>query len=513
MSFNFVYICPSCPFPPFGIPYKNTLLVLFIFCMQITLMEAKVSANHAKYIPIMLSVGKEKTDGWVVEGEKKSLALAVADPKKLNRRSWSMLIRRVISMAKAHHVKNICLNLVDFKFSHLKMSWEDLVEEITVNLKLANFEFVRYKTKPEEGWNWVKEVALITPEDSSRRSPATRGTEADKSAKAEIKKGLERGVILADEINNTRVLANTPGGDITPESLAEEAIKAAKGLPIKVEVLGVEKMTELKMGGLLGVGKGSHFKPRFIIMEYFGGKKSEKPVVMVGKGVTFDTGGLSLKPAPSLLDMHMDMSGGAACIHALVAAAKLKVKKNLVVLVPAAENMVSGESYRPNDILTMMSGKTVEVLNTDAEGRIILADGLHYAHRYAPRLIVDVATLTGASLAALGQYGSGIFTKDESLSDKFCKWGEEVGNRVWPLPLWDEFADEIKSSFADLSNIGSVRWGDASHAAAFLSSFAGDFPWIHLDMAPRMVATKADHLAKGAMGEPVRLLVKVMENY
>ena len=233
--------------------------------------------------------------------------------------------------------------------------------------------------------------------------------------------------------------------------------------------------------------------------------------MLVGKGVTFDTGGINLKPGDSMLGMNMDMSGGAAVIHALAAAARLKVKKNIVVLVPAVENMPSGTSYRPGDILRSMSGKTIQVDNTDAEGRIILADALTYAKRYDPALVVDVATLTGAAVVALGERASALFTQDRDLEQRFRELGETSGDYVWPLPLWDEYDAEIKGTFGDVSNLGKTRWGGAITAAAFLKQFADGYPWVHLDIAPRMTAVEGEYLAKGAAGAPVRLLVKLLE--
>ena len=210
-------------------------------------------------------------------------------------------------------------------------------------------------------------------------------------------------------------------------------------------------------------------------------------------------------------DMHMDMSGAAAVISTLGLAGKLKLKKNIVGLIPAVENMPSGSSYRPGDVLKTMSGKTIEVLNTDAEGRIILADALSYAKKYNPRLVVDVATLTGAALVALGQRASALFTKDEKLEKLFRELGEESGDYLWPLPLWDEYEDEIKGTFGDWANIGKNRYGGAITGAMFLYQFAKDFPWVHLDIAPRMTSIEGEYLAKGAAGAPVRLLIKVLE--
>ncbi|HEX9664762.1 MAG TPA: M17 family metallopeptidase, partial [Patescibacteria group bacterium] len=255
-------------------------------------------------------------------------------------------------------------------------------------------------------------------------------------------------------------------------------------------------------------------EPRFIVMEYDGGDSKEKPLVLIGKGITFDTGGLNLKPSDGIYQMHLDMSGGAAVLYSVLLAARLKLKKNIVGLIPAAENMISGSSYRPGDILKTMSGKTVEVLNTDAEGRLVLADALTYAGKfYKPRLVISVATLTGAALVALGQYASAIFSKDESLLKLLRNLGEKSGDYVWPLPLWEEFEKEMKGTFADLNNLGKSKYGGASQGAAFLAHFAKKYPWLHIDIAPRMTAGEGEYLAKGAVGAPVRLLIRFLETY
>lgn len=303
---------------------------------------------------------------------------------------------------------------------------------------------------------------------------------------------------------------------MTPSVLATRAKEAVKGLPVSVKVLGESEMKKLGMGAVLGVGKGSPDKPKFIILEYWGTAKTVAPIVLVGKGVTFDTGGLNLKPGDSMYEMHMDMSGGAAVIHALAAAARLKLKKNVVALIPAVENMLGGESYRPGDILKSMSGKTIEILNTDAEGRVILADALTYAERYKPKIVVDVATLTGASLIVMGTVASVITTKDEKVQNKIQELGEESGDYVWPLPLWDEYDDMVRGNFGDLSNIparGNSRYAGVIAGGMFLYQFAKNYPWVHIDMAPKMTASEGDMLSKGALGTPVRLLVKVIEKF
>ncbi len=370
----------------------------------------------------------------------------------------------------------------------------DFYEVVASNAVMANFEFIKYKTFPDEKPTFVEEIQAIW------RVP-----------NADIQEGLRRGVIVGEETNTCRELSNTPGGDMTPQALATHAEKALRPLGVKVNVLSEGKMNSLGMGGVLGVARGSDEPPRFIVMEYMKGAKKEKPVVLVGKGVTFDTGGLNLKPSASIYEMHMDMSGGAAVIHAMAAAARLKLKKNIVGLVPAVENMPSGSSYRPGDVLKTMSGKTIEVLDTDAEGRVILADALTYAKKYNPSLVVDVATLTGAAVIALGQRYSALFTTEKKLEDAFRKFGDETGDLVWPLPLSADYEEDVRGTFGDVANSGKTRYGGAINGAVFLWQFAKDYPWVHLDIAPRMTSIEGEYLAKGAAGAPVRLLARMLE--
>lgn len=445
----------------------------------------------------LVSITKEKDVlVYISASGQKIISLSVPEPEKMDRRKLILLARQVITSAKAGKIKKLVITFSDFVFSHLKMKPGEIAELLATNFEMANFEFVKYKTLPPEGWNLVEEIVMV-----GENSP-------------EIKKGFLVGQVIGEEVNACRILSNTPGGDMTPKLLAEEARKAARGTKVRVRVLGRRDIQKLEMGGISGVARGSSEEPRFVILEYWGSGRKEKPIVLVGKGVTFDTGGLNLKPSKYISEgMHMDMSGGAAVIQSVVLAAKLGFRKNVVGLVPAVENMPSGSSYRPGDILRMMSGKTVEVGNTDAEGRIILADALTYAKRYKPKLVVDVATLTGAAEVALGQRASAILTRDEKLQKLFQELGEESGDYVWPLPLWDEYEEDIKGTTGDISNTGKTEYGGAINGAIFLYQFAKDYPWIHVDMAPRMTATEGEHLAKGAAGAPVRLLIKLLKKF
>lgn len=434
-------------------------------------------------------------DGVVEVGEgSETLILVIGRRPEMTRRKLMLLARRVVREALAKKYDELALDFQQFQFAHLKMTSGDLAELLTVNFLMAEFSFQEFLTAPKEGFPKIKTIFL------------------EIGTNKEIAAGIDRGMIIGAEVNRSRHIATMPGGAMTPDILARHAKSAVKGLPVKVTVFDEKKMAVLKMGGILGVGMGSEARPRFIVLEYFGGKKGAQPTVLVGKGVTFDTGGINLKPSDSILGMNMDMSGGAAVIHALAAAARLKVKKNIVALVPAVENMASGASYRPGDVLRSMSGKTIEVLNTDAEGRIILADALHYAKRYRPGLVIDVATLTGAAMVALGERATALFTEDEKLELRLRHLGEESGDHVWPLPLWDEYDEEVKGTFGDVANLGRTRYGGAITAAVFLKQFVDDaYPWVHLDIAPRMTTLPDEFLSKGSAGVPVRLLVKILE--
>lgn len=432
------------------------------------------------------------------------LLVVVAGKEKFNHRKAVLAARQIIASARSFRIKHLAVNFEDFITKTTSGERGILGQILATQFEIANFEFVAHKTPPPEGWFFVETVAVISPQTDTA-----------------MERALKEGKIIGEEINKARILSNTPGGEMTPKKLAEAAQKSGRESGFRVRVLDEKKMRQLKMGAVLGVAQGSEEQPRFIVMEYFRGRKNEKPVVIVGKGVTFDTGGLNLKPSEHIYEMHMDMSGGAATIHTLAASARLGVKKNIVGLVPAVENMPSGSSYRPGDLLKTMSGKTIEVLNTDAEGRVILADALEYAKRYKPRLVVDVATLTGAAIAALGQRASAIFATDPAIEKKLRDAGEITHDFVWPLPLWEEYEEEVKGTFGDVANVGKTRYGGAITGAVFLWQFIKDpsspsgqaYPWVHIDIVPRMTTIEGEFLAKGAAGAPIALLAQFLREF
>ena len=313
---------------------------------------------------------------------------------------------------------------------------------------------------------------------------------------------LKRGLAVSGGVRLARELGNLPGNICTPTYLAEQAMALAKSHNLMIEVLEHADMEKLGMGSLLSVARGSRQPPKMIILQYRKGKANQKPVVLIGKGITFDAGGISLKPAAEMDEMKYDMCGAASALGAMKAVADLDLPINLVVVVPTCENLPDGDANKPGDIVTSMSGQTIEVLNTDAEGRLILCDAMTYVERFEPETVVDIATLTGACVIALGHHASGLFGNDEGLIKELTNAGEEAFDRAWPLPLWDEYQEQLKSNFADMANIGG-RPGGSITAACFLSRFAKKFNWAHLDIAGTAWKSGKE---KGATGRPVSLL-------
>ena len=319
---------------------------------------------------------------------------------------------------------------------------------------------------------------------------------------ARAETALGEGYAIAEGQKLMKDLANLPANHCTPSYLADQAVLLGKELGLEVEVLERADMEKLGMHTLLAVAQGSHQPPKFIIFKYQGGSKGAKPVVLVGKGVTFDTGGISLKPAPEMDEMKYDMSGAASVCVTLKAAALMRLPLNIVGVVPATENMPGGSAIKPGDVITSMSGQTVEILNTDAEGRLILCDALTYAERFNPACVVDIATLTGACVVALGSIASGLLANDEDLAQELLDAGQEAYDRAWQMPLWDDYQDQLKSPFADMANIGGRMAGTIT-AACFLARYTEKYTWAHLDVAG--TAYRGGE-KKGSTGRPVPLL-------
>ncbi|HUU50723.1 MAG TPA: leucyl aminopeptidase [Nitrospinota bacterium] len=376
--------------------------------------------------------------------------------------------------------------------------FDEMAQAVTEGILLSLYELTRFKTEKDKDKKEIKEISLC--EEEKRNIP-------------KIKEGLRRGQILSEATNLTRELVAYPSNEATPTFLANKAKEIAKKHHLKCKVMDRAEIKRLGMNAFLGVAKGSVEPPKFIILEYKPKKKNPDTIVLVGKGVTFDSGGITLKPGLDMYKMKEDMGGAAAVLGAMKAAAELGLSQRIVGLVPATENLPSGSALKPGDILKSYSGKTIEVLNTDAEGRLILCDALAYAARYKPKAIIDIATLTGACEIALGNFASGMMGNDEKLMARLKEAGNITGERVWELPLWEEYDELIKSDIADIKNVGG-RAGGAITAAAFLKKFVEKKPWVHIDIAGT-VWTKKDksYISKGPTGVGVRLFIEFLRKW
>jgi leucyl aminopeptidase len=375
-----------------------------------------------------------------------------------------------------------------------KIKVEGAAQAVTEGAMLGLYTFRRHITKEENHFKDVKEILLV----------------CNRQEKPIVERAIKRGRIMSEAANWARDLINEPGNYMTPSHMADAARKMAAEYGIEVEVLEKEQIVGLGMGALLGVAQGSQQPPKFIILRYKGSSSDEVDVALVGKGITFDSGGISIKPSERMSDMKGDMAGGASVMATLITLARLKPKVNVTAIIPATENLPSGTALKPGDILTAMNGKTIEVLNTDAEGRLILADALSYAKKLGARSIIDVATLTGACMVALGNVCTGAFGNNRGLTSKVIAAGNEVGEFIWQLPMYDEYKEQLKSDIADIKNIGG-RYGGAITAAKFLEEFVNKTPWVHLDIAGTSDTDKEKgYLVKGATGVPVRTLANLI---
>jgi len=363
---------------------------------------------------------------------------------------------------------------------------------------LGLYRFTPFKTADTDNDTEIESVTIVADDAASLDVITPAVAEAE---------------IIADAVYLARDLVSNPYNEMTPTILAERAEEVAAGGNLDIEVLDWDAMEKLGMNTLLGVARGSKAPPRFIVMQYRGGAPEEKPVVLIGKGITFDSGGISIKPSAKMEDMKSDMSGGAAVIATMKAVAALKLPRNVVGIVPATENLPGGNAMKPGDILKSLSGQTVEVINTDAEGRLVLADAITYAHRFEPAAIIDIATLTGACIIALGDNVIGMLGTDEALNRAVKDASEATGEQAWELPLWHEYEDLIKSDAADMKNVGNRAAGTIT-AALFLKKFAGDYPWCHLDIAgPALLDKEKPYIPKGASGVGVRLFVQLLKEW
>jgi leucyl aminopeptidase len=353
------------------------------------------------------------------------------------------------------------------------------------------YRFDRLKTKREEPRLRLKKLALSL----ASRSDIEAGEDA-----------LRQALAVAEGVNLARDLGNLPSNICTPTYLAEQAIALAKAHDLKCEVLEQKDMEKLRMGSLLSVTRGSAQPPKLIVLHYNGAGRGRKPIVLVGKGITFDTGGISLKPAPEMDEMKYDMCGAASVLGTVKAVAQMGLRVNVIGIVPTCENMPGGTATKPGDVVTSMSGQTIEILNTDAEGRLILCDALTYAERFEPDAVVDIATLTGACVIALGNVAHGLFANHDGLAREILSAGELAYDRAWQMPLWDDYQEQLRTNFADMANVGGRPAGSVT-AACFLSRFTKKFRWAHLDIAGTAWKSGKE---KGATGRPVPLLTQFL---
>jgi leucyl aminopeptidase len=378
-----------------------------------------------------------------------------------------------------------------------------LLQAFVEGLLLSDYNFDELKYKPKE-------------EKAPKKSELTIYF-ATKTQDAAAKKSIADAIIIAESVNFSRRLGDLPGNLMTPTILADTVVEAVKGTKIKATIWDKARIKKEKMGGLLGVAQGSDQEPRFIILEYKGAAASKKPIALVGKGLTFDCGGISIKPSASMEEMKYDMCGGANVLGAILAIAKLKLKINVICIVPSTENLVNGHATKPGDVHTARNGKTFEVNNTDAEGRLILADALCYASEQKPAVIIDAATLTGAIIMALGNIHTGYFTRNEGLKKKIESAAATSGEWVWNLPLTDLHVKDMKGSYADLSNISSGKGAGSATAAAFLEQFVDkDIPWAHFDIAGtawNVGGRVPYHPRKGASGVMIRSFIELAKQF
>jgi leucyl aminopeptidase len=366
------------------------------------------------------------------------------------------------------------------------IAWK--IEQAVIASTESVYRFDRLKSKHDEVRRPLRRLVLSVP----RRNELAIGEEA-----------VQRGIAIAEGMNLAKDLGNLPGNICTPSYLAEQAQELARTHKLKIEVLEQKDMEALKMGALLSVAKGSRQPPKLIVLEYRGGDEKRKPIALVGKGITFDAGGISLKPPADMDEMKFDMSGAGSVLGTFKAVARLGLPINLVGIIPSCENLPDGNANKPGDIITSMSGQTIEVLNTDAEGRLILCDALTYAEHFEPETVVDIATLTGACVIALGNHATGLFSNNDALARELLHAGEHAYDRAWQLPMWDDYQEQLKSNFADMANVGGRPAGSIT-GACFLSRFAKKFEWAHLDIAGTAYKSGKE---KGSTGRPVPLLV------
>jgi leucyl aminopeptidase len=415
------------------------------------------------------------------------LLVGLGDEAALHEREYREAARAAVKAAQETGAGSVTLCFTEIRVGRRDSAWKALQVALVAAECAYRFEYMKSKKSDPRP---LANIELLA---------AARDAAA-------VARGLRQGAATGAGVSLAKDLGNLPGNVCTPTYLAEQTRKIAREWKLELEVLERKDMEKLGMGSLLSVAQGSRQPPKLIVLNYAGGPKKAKPVVLVGKGITFDTGGISLKPSPEMDEMKFDMCGAASVLGALRACAEMKLKLNVVGIIPTTENMPGGAATKPGDIVTSMSGQTIEVLNTDAEGRLILCDALTYAERFEPEAVVDIATLTGACVIALGHVASGLYSNKEALARELLAAGDEAYDRAWHMPLWDDYQEQLKSNFADMANIGGRPAGSVT-AACFLSRFAKKFDWAHLDIAGTAWKSGKD---KGSTGRPVALLISFL---
>ena len=413
------------------------------------------------------------------------LLVGLGREREFHETAYRTAIVAAIKALKSTGTTEATLCLTDLTLKRRDTGWK--VEQAVLAVNETVYRFDRLKSKTTEAKRALRRIVMHV----ARRNEIAEGEAA-----------VERGSAISEGICLTKDLGNLPGNICTPTYLAEQAVDLAKRHGMRSEVLEQKDLEKLGMGSFLAVARGSAQPPKLIVLEYHGAKRDVPPVALVGKGVTFDTGGISIKPSGEMDEMKFDMCGAASVLGTMKAVALMKLPINVVGVIPATENMPGGRAIKPGDVVTSMSGQTIEILNTDAEGRLILCDALTYVEKYKPAAVIDIATLTGAMVIALGHVATGVFANSDSLAREVLQAGESAWDRGWHMPLWDEYQDVLKSNFADMPNIGN-RAGGSVTAACFLSRFTKAYPWAHLDIAGTAWKSGAD---KGATGRPVALL-------
>ena len=451
-----------------------------------------ISANIKGHRKFKGKIGQALSMAISVDSAVRIILVGLGNADDLNNLSFETRGGKLFDMLKASSAVNIAVHLDGIEDLE-NTTTAEIAAHFALGFKLKSYNFDKYKTKSEDSGNDMENICFITDAH----------TAAEKLS--ETLDHIAGGVFLA------RDLINEPPNTLHPESYSELIKEELKPLGVEVEILDEKKMHKLGFEALLAVGQGSIRESRTVIMRWNGagkGKKSTRaPLALVGKGVTFDTGGISLKPGANMDEMKYDMCGAATVFGTFVAVAEMQLPINLVMIVPAVENMPDGDAYRPGDVITSYSGKTIEVLNTDAEGRMILCDALTYAQEYKPQVLIDLATLTGACVVALGHVASAVMSKQIQLPQDILQAGIDIHDRAWQLPLWDDYQKQIDTTFADMQNVGGFAGGSIT-AGCFLSRFCEDINWAHIDIAGTAWASKKD----GATGRPVAMMVQYLIN-